>query len=91
MEVLQEHFKPQGFHSAGATLHSLYPDGRFPSVAKLEKQREQLETEGRSLYQQYLELKKMSTDIDKASQTIEDYIESLRDNPDVKRKKGELE
>ena len=79
------------FHSAGATLHSLYPDGRFPSVAKLEKQREQLETEGRSLYQQYLELKKMSTDIDKASQTIEDYIESLRDNPDVKRKKGELE
>ena len=33
----------------------------------------------------------MSTDIDKASQTIEDYIESLRDNPDVKRKKWELE
>ena len=79
------------FHSAGAALRSLYPDGRFPSVDKLEKQREQLETERRSFYQQYLELKKMSADIDKASQTIEDYIESLRDNPDVKRKKGELE
>lgn len=79
------------FHSAGAKLRSLYPDGRFPSVAALEKQRDQLEAERRSLYQQYSKLKKKSADIDKASQTIEDYLESVRSVSDVRRKKDELE
>ncbi len=80
------------FHSAGAKLRSLYPDGRFPSVSALEKQRDQLEAERRSLYQQYTQLKKKSADIDKASQTIEEYLESVRSVPDVRRKKkDELE
>lgn len=57
------------FHSAGAKLRYLYPDGKFPSVSALEKQRDQLETERHSLYQQYTQLKKKSADIDKASQT----------------------
>jgi len=35
--------------------------------------------------------KKEYTDLDKASQTIDDYLESLRDEPEQKRKKGELE
>ncbi|WP_370770504.1 hypothetical protein [Ruminococcus callidus] len=30
-------------------------------------------------------------DLDKASQTIDDYLASLRDEPEQKRKKGELE
>ena len=30
-------------------------------------------------------------DLDKASQTIDDYLEDLRNEPEHKRKKGELE
>ena len=73
------------FHSAGAKLRSLYPDVKFPSVTTLDKQRDQLETERRSLYQQYTQLKKKSDDIDKASQTIEDCLESVHSVPDVIR------
>ena len=80
------------FKSVGAKLHSLYPDGKFPSVSALEKQRDQLESERRTLYQKYSQLKKMSSDIDKASQTIKEYLESVRSVPDVSRKKkDELE
>lgn len=80
------------FHSAGASLSSLYPDGRFPSVLSLEKQRDNLEAERRSLYQKYSQLKKMSADIYKASRTIEEYLESVRAVPDaLRKKKGELE
>lgn len=35
--------------------------------------------------------KKEYADLDKASQTIDDYLVSLRDEPEQKRKKGELE
>lgn len=35
--------------------------------------------------------KKEYADLDKANQTIDDYLESLRNEPECKRKKGELE
>ena len=58
------------FHSAGAALRSLYPDGKFPSVNALFKQRDDLEKEFKAIYQKYKELKKESADLDKATQTI---------------------
>ena len=62
------------FHESGKALKSLYSDGRFPSVNTLTKQRDDLETELRTMYQKYKELKKESADLDKATRTIEDYL-----------------
>jgi prefoldin subunit 5 len=81
----------ESFHSAGARLRSLYPDGKFPSVSSLENQRGQLESERRELYREYVQLKQKSAEINKASQTIEEYLESQRGEHDMNRKKGELE
>ena len=41
--------------------------------------------------EEYRYIKKEYADLDKASQTIDDYLESLRDEPERKRKKSELE
>lgn len=79
------------FHESGKALKSLYSDGKFPSVNTLSKQRDDLETELRSMYQKYKELKKESADLNKASQTIEDYLESTRGVQQHTRKKSELE
>jgi hypothetical protein len=38
-----------------------------------------------------VQLKQKSAEINKASQTIEEYLESQRGEPDKNRKKGELE
>ncbi len=43
------------------------------------------------MYQKYKELKKESTDLNKASQTIEDYLESTRGVQQQTRNKNELE
>ena len=79
------------FHESGKALKSLYSDGRFPSVNTLTKQRDDLETELRTMYQKYKELKKESADLDKATRTIEDYLESTRGVQRHTRKKSELE
>ena len=69
----------------------LYPDGRFPSERVLDRQRQALYEEREKLYEEYRYLKKEYADLDKASQMIDDYLVSLRDEPEQKRKKGELE
>lgn len=79
------------FHSAGAALRSLYPDGKFPSVNALFKQRDDLGKEFKAIYQKYKELKKESADLDKATQTIEGYLEGTRGVRKQIRKKNELE
>ena len=79
------------YQSVGAVLKSLYPDGRFPSETSLDHQRQALYEEREKLYEAYRYLKKEYADLDKASRTIEDYLESLRDEPERRRKKGELE
>lgn len=43
------------------------------------------------LYEEYRYLKKEYADLEKASQTIDDYLANLRDEPEHMRKKGELE
>ena len=50
-----------------------------------------LEKEFKAIYQKYKELKKESADLDKATQTIEDYLESTRGVRQQIRKKNELE
>ncbi|MBQ8349304.1 MAG: hypothetical protein IJY19_06635 [Ruminococcus sp.] len=47
--------------------------------------------EREKLYEGYHYLKKEYSDFDKASRTIYDYLASLRDDPEHRRKKGELE
>ena len=79
------------YQSAGAMLKSLYPDGRFPSESSLDRQRQVLFDERTKLYAEYNSLKKKYADLDKASKTIEEYLESLKDEPKKKRKKSELE
>lgn len=79
------------FHEVGRALRSLYPDGKFPSVATLSKQRNDLEAERRELHKQYTQLKQKSADLDRASQTIEDYLESTRSVQHHKRTRNELE
>lgn len=79
------------YKSVGSRLKLLYPDGKFPSEAMLDRQRQALYEEREKLYEEYRYLKKEYADLDKASQTIDDYLESLRDEPEQKRKKGELE
>ena len=79
------------YKSVGSRLKSLYPDGKFPSETSLDRQRQALYEEREKLYEEYRYLKKEYTDLDKASQTIDDYLEILRDEPEQKRKKGELE
>ena len=66
--------------------------GRQISVRMvLDRQRQALYEEREKLYEEYRYLKKEYADLDKASQTIDDYLVSLRDEPEQKRKKGELE
>lgn len=79
------------YKSVGSQLKILYPDGRFPSEMVLDRQRQALYEEREKLYEEYRYLKKEYADLDKASQTIDDYLESLRNEPEHKRKKGELE
>ena len=79
------------YKSVGSQLKLLYPDGRFPSEMVLDRQRQALYEEREKLYEEYRYLKKEYADLDKASQTIGDYLESLRNEPEQKRKKGELE
>ena len=79
------------YKSVGSQLKLLYPDGRFPSKMVLDRQRQALYEEREKLYEEYRYLKKEYADLNKASQTIDDYLESLRDEPEHKRKKGELE
>lgn len=69
----------------------MYPDGKFPSEAMLDRQRQALYEEREKLYEEYRYLKKEYADLDKVSQTIDDYLEGLRNEPEHKRKKGELE
>ena len=77
--------------SVGSQLKILYPDGRFPSETMLDCQRQALYEEREKLYEGYRYLKKEYADLEKASQTIDDYLASLRDEPEHMRKKGELE
>ena len=56
----------------------------------LDRQRQALYEEREKLYEDRY-LKKEYADLDKASQTIDDYLEDLRNEPEHKRKKGELE
>ena len=79
------------YKSVGSQLKLLYPDGSFPSETMLDRQRQALYEEREKLYEEYRHLKKEYADLDKASQTIDDYLESLRNEPEQKRKKGELE
>lgn len=79
------------YKSVGSQLKSLYPDGRFPSETSLDRQRQALYEEREKLYEEYRYLKKEYTDLDKASRTIDDYLDSLRDEPERRRRKGELE
>lgn len=79
------------YKSAGSQLKSLYPDGKFPSETSLDRQRQTLYEEREKLYEEYHHLKKEYADLDKASQTIDNYLVSLRDEPEHKRKKGALE
>ena len=79
------------YKSVGSQLKLLYPDGIFPSETMLDRQRQALYEEREKLYEEYRYLKKEYADLDKASQTIDDYLVSLRDEPEQKRKKGELE
>lgn len=79
------------YKSAGSQLKSLYPDGRFPPETSLDCQRQALYEERDKLYEEYRYLKKEYADLEKASRTIDDYLVSLRDEPEHKRKKGELE
>lgn len=79
------------YRGVGSRLKLLYPDGRFPSETVLDRQRQALYKEREKLYEEYRYLKKEYADLDKASQTIDDYLASLRDEPEHKRKKGELE
>ena len=69
----------------------LYPDGRFPSETVLDRQRQSLYEERKKLYEEYRYLKIEYADLEKASQTIDDYLANLRDEPEHMRKKGELE
>lgn len=79
------------YKSVGSRLKSLYPDGRFPSETSLDYQRQVLYEEHEKLYEEYRYLKKEYSDLDKASRTIDDYLESLRDESEHRIKKGELE
>lgn len=79
------------YKSVGSRLKLLYPDGSFPSETMLDRQRQALYEEREKLYEEYRHLKKEYADLDKASQTIDDYLASLRNEPECKRKKGELE
>lgn len=79
------------YKSVGSQLKSLYPDGKFPSETSLDRQRQALYEEREELYGQYRYLKKEYTDLDMASRMIDDYLDSLRDEPEHRRKKGELE
>lgn len=79
------------YKSVGSRLKSLYHDGKFPSETSLDRQRQALYEEREKLYEEYRYLKKEYADLDKASQTIDDYLASLRDEPEHGRKKGELE
>ena len=79
------------YRSVGSRLKLLYSDGRFPSEAVLDRQRQMLYEEREKLYEEYHYLKKEYADLDKASQTIDNYLASLRDEPEHKRKKGALE
>ena len=79
------------YKSVGSQLKLLYPDGRFSSEMVLDRQRQALYEEREKLYEEYRYLKKEYADLDKASQTIGDYLESLRNEPECKMKKGELE
>lgn len=79
------------YKSVGSQLKSLYPDGKFPSETSLDRQRQALYEEREEFYGQYRYLKKEYTDLDKASRTIDDYLDSLHDEPEHKRRKSELE
>jgi len=79
------------YKSVGSRLKLLYPDGKFPSETMLDRQRQVLYEEREKLYKEYRYLKKEYADLDKASRTIDDYLDSLRDEPEHGRKKGELE
>ncbi len=79
------------YRSAGTRLKSIYPDGKFPSESTLDSQRQALYEEREKLNREYVSLKKEYADLDRASRTIADYLESLRDEPERKRKKDELE
>lgn len=79
------------YKSVGSRLKSIYSDGRFPSETSLDRQRQALYEEREKLYGEYRYLKKEYADLDKASRTIDDYLASLRDEPERRRKKGELE
>lgn len=79
------------YKSVGSRLKLLYPDGRFPSKTVLDRQRQAFYEEREKLYEEYRYLKKEYADLDKASQTIDDYLASLRDEPEHMRKNGELE
>lgn len=79
------------YKSVGSRLKLFYPDGSFPSETMLDRQRQTLYEEREKLYEEYRHLKKEYADLDKASQTIDDYLASLRNEPEQKRKKGELE
>ncbi len=79
------------YKSVGSRLKSLYPDGKFPSETSLDQQRQALYDEREKLYGEYRQLKNEYADLDRASRTIDDYLESLRDEPELGRKKGELE
>ena len=79
------------YKSVGSRLKLLYPDGKFPSEMVLDRQRQTLYEKREKLYEEYRYLKKEYADLDKASQTIDDYLASLHDEPEHKRKKGELE
>ena len=69
----------------------MYPDGIFPSETMLDRQRQALYEERENFMKNTATSKKEYADLDKASQTIDDYLVSLRDEPEQKRKKGELE
>ena len=79
------------YRSVGSRLKLLYPDGRFPSETVLDRQRQSLYEERKKLYEEYRYLKKEYADLEKASQTIDDYLANLRDEPEHMRTKGELE
>ncbi len=78
------------YREVGKALKELFPKGKFPTEESLNEERQALYTEREGLYGEYQQLKKESADLDRASHTIEDFLDSLRDEPSHKRGNGQL-
>ena len=76
------------YKSVGSRLKSLYPRRQVQSeTSKRPSATSVVARSVKNSTKNTATSKKEYTDLDKASQTIDDYLESLRDEPEQKRKK----